>query len=400
MNDDFLAEIERENGPEVRRLCDGLRQAIIEAVTSMDQTTLPKELWEQVQPKLSDGETSKKALEIFRKASERVLTRLKQTIAADVADGMKTTLIAEVNKLSARLQEMCGNWINEAENITIYPEGTRFFNRHEHHQALLIEQKPQVRTLTFANNLMENQEGSTGIRRYGLALPYVVFFIEFNQSLFYSLRVGYRNQPIKSAEDKICVSNLPNIANLSVCMGNEWKQDKLRGGSIAQQATAVINHFWQSTFNRDQRQDFDYYRQYAQLSTLHTWEQNSQLDPSFILHIPWKEQCSVAELIRAMKGANKNVATQLQAEVQNISKAITDKVNTALSCVEMGKISPGELTSEFSVILQGLLTECYGLTWKYCSNKLTNDRRQMEKELDEIVKEELNQLLYFGSKPW
>jgi len=360
---------------------------------------IPQAVMDEISRKLGETEAGKRALEIMRLATHKVLERLKQSVIADVGESTKQAVVLLTQQLGDKLLKMAEGWNDEIQDdLILYPEGTRFVRRRVASQILVIEQKPQVRTLNFHRNLEHGD--SEGVEHYRLALPYTIFILYFKNNTYQSLSVGWRNQPLNGINDGLGRPNLPNIdEHLNVCMGNDFRAIKWTGQRMAEQVNEVISTFWQSNFNKDIADCFHAFRKtYRQFETLKSWAKYSRDDPLFILNIPWKERYTLKSFIEKLGAASPNITQQLQAEVLQVVTTVTGRLTKALEGVEIGVVRPGELTKQFTGVLQDILREAYADCWKHCEKRLIEEEKHQRKDLEATVREQLEQMLYLAQR--
>jgi len=360
---------------------------------------IPQKVLDEISPKLSEGEAGKRALEIFRQATHKVLERLKQSVIADVSESTKQMVLQLTQQLGDKLLKMAEGWNEEIQDdLILYPEGTRFVRRRVSAQVLVIEQKPQTRTLAFGNELED--PARRGVSHFSLALPYTVFVLYFRNRVFQTLYVGWRNKPLASMNDYLGRPNLPNISDeLAVCMGTEFKEIQWTGQRMAEQVNEVLGQFWQSEFNKDIADAFHAYRkEHDQFGNLKLWARHSRQDPLFILNIPWRERFTLRGLVDKLGAANPDITKQLQVEVLAVVNSVSTKLTKALEGVEIGTVRPGELTKQFSAVLQDILREAYNDCWKYCEKRLSEEERRQRLALEDVVREQLEQMIYLAQR--
>ncbi len=118
--------------------------------------------------------------------------------------------------------------------------------------------------------------------------------------------VNYRNTPLTSLGDKLYYNNLPNFNHEQsygrVCFGQtKWNNPGtlalLGKKPIAEQVDALVGGFWQTIFSTDYN---EHYRRYASNHDdlwLANWTRKTRTEPDFITKIPWKEMCSLSQLV-------------------------------------------------------------------------------------------------------
>src|SRR5262252_541586 len=360
---------------------------------------IPQKVLDEITSKLGEGEAGKRALEIFRQATHKVLERLKQSVIADVSESTKQTVVQLTQQLGDKLMKMAEGWNEEIQDdLILYPEGTRFVRRRVSAQILVIEQKPHTRTLAFQNELEDPSRRGTNY--FSLALPYTVFVLYFRNRVFQTLYVGWRNKPLAGINDYLGRPNLPNISDeLAVCMGNEFKAIQWTGQRMSEQVNEVLGQFWQSDFNKDIADAFHGYRKaHDQFANLKTWARHSKQDPLFILNIPWNERFTLRGLVDKLGAANPDITTRLQSEVLAVVNTVSTKLTKALEGVEIGTVRPGELTKQFTGVLQDILREAYQDCWKYCEQRLSEEEKLQRQTLEDVVREQLHQMMFFAPK--
>jgi hypothetical protein len=197
-------------------------------------------------------------------------------------------LISEVHSRMTLLRE--GQEGERSREGCILPLGTRFHVRKGDYDFFVIEQAPSVRTISVSSNFLriDNQ------KQFSLAFPYVVFLLVFERGRLQSQYTSYRNRPLESLGDRLCLPNLSNMDGLGVCTGFGGH----RVDGLAARVSEVISHFWASEFNNDLKANFDSYsRREETLKNFATWEKNSKKNPLFVLDIDWRPKCSLRELL-------------------------------------------------------------------------------------------------------
>lgn len=196
------------------------------------------------------------------------------------------------------------------KNSPFYPEGTRLCQRVGGKICLLVEQPPQVRTLRFAEALYKYtplfgekhtplSEDKTTIRNLRVTLPYVYFFITYNDDWKYAnTRLFFRNSPIRTWDDVLGVPNLPNISPSSciICYGS-GKEFELAGYNKIDAAQKLIDYFWSSDFNWDYSANYWEYAKANEKLWLPNWVNFTKSDSLEIFNFKWKPSYSIAELM-------------------------------------------------------------------------------------------------------
>jgi hypothetical protein len=189
--------------------------------------------------------------------------------------------------------ETAQGWHVANRDFFLFPRNCRFLFTKGRTTIAVIEQDPQIRTLLCAERILGPQtqlyvppgpQPPQDSQRVSLAMPYSIFIFHFNDAKFSNLYYCWRKAPLRSLEDKISNSLLPNIHdNMAVCLGNE---NQYQFGTIADQIDRILGDFWNSRFNNDlsiawwRKQNID-----SRLETAHTWSEHSMEDSTFILQV-------------------------------------------------------------------------------------------------------------------
>ncbi len=216
------------------------------------------------------------------------------TMLGDASDGFKLN----IKKLNADLVSFSEDWLFKNCKSKVLPTGTKYYKNCGLTQYFIIEQPPQVRTLSFSDEFVlppftnfhlgmgERAAMHFDSKKYRLALPFVIFVFECpSEPSQISLRntmvqVFYSNKSIEGLETPLYLPNLPNInGECFICFGKNKNSDAPLGhlDSIAY----LINDFWSSNFTGDW--PHNYKRYISKGLNLLEWEKKSQENPFFLL---------------------------------------------------------------------------------------------------------------------
>jgi hypothetical protein len=236
------------------------------------------------------------------------------------------------------------------ESPYIFPDGTKIAYTKGNRTVVVIEQKPQVRTVTFDGELLtrsQSQQAQSVTEsgyRYTLSFPYVYFVIVFDKSKYTCHEMYFRNKPLSSVREHIYLAPLPNVfrntesTSRAVCMGGDFKNAVKEELTIARQCEMVIADFWLRAFNNDlgdgEPENVDRrIRNYA------VWQQNTASDPMFILSVNWTKGKTIKGVVEAMlDGRNQNhkldpvdkvIRDQLEAGVRKLTERIKMEIQNA-----------------------------------------------------------------------
>ncbi len=184
------------------------------------------------------------------------------------------------------------------KNSLIVPRDCRFIHNDGNNIIVVIEQKPQLRTIFFDHDDNYNLADISA----NVSFPYVVFTILFRCEYFSSIQVSYRPQPIASLDDNLYISNIPNTGlvndekKLMVCMGYDDIFPNLDRMELSKVVDKIITSFWTSKFTNYN------YRYNAQLPnevrTLDHWIVNSKTNPAFILRTKFPKSLTLRKQIK------------------------------------------------------------------------------------------------------
>lgn len=239
------------------------------------------------------------------------------------------------------------------EKQNVLPEGTRFAYTKGHRSIIVIEQKPQIRTVSFSEDLVHGNDAQQAIDqtsegyRFALAFPYIYFVMVFDRERFSFQEVYFRNRPLRSISDTFCLAPLPNtyytgngmVAHNGICMGDdEFNKEIRRHTTISAKCETVISNFWQRTFSGDLGEG-DYKLVDSRIKNLSTWQENSKKDSLFVLGITWKNAKSISAVLdtifderpcnHRLDPLDAEVRSCLESGVGLITKKITDGINKA-----------------------------------------------------------------------
>ena len=240
------------------------------------------------------NEASQQAIDRYK---ERLTTRLQPIIQANF-DALLPKFTAEMTK---RLQDASVDHhyktdylLTGSHNNDCFPDGTKYFCRRGTFCHVVTEQKPQIRTIKLSLGRDDKCFDPKFYRStYRLSIPYVVsvFAFELNSNgwTFGGMHLAFSNMPIRTVEDIVYESRLPNTCGTSVCVG-EFKTC----GPIAQQVEELTSHFWQGDFSTDWCEKFVE----NPFGKPEDWEEASYNDPLVALKTVWSERYwSVRDLL-------------------------------------------------------------------------------------------------------
>lgn len=267
------------------------------------------------------------------------------------------------------------------ESPPVWPEGVRVAYTKGSQTVLVIEQKPQVRSLLFDASLLNRKTMGAAAEqvdeecyRFALAFPYVYFVMVFTGGSYRRHELYFRNKPLTSLREHVYLAPIPNVFRQRVdeeshymCMGRAYSVDGR--APLTVQAAHVISDFWQTRFNNDlgsggaDKVD-------ARIRNYRVWQQHSAADPLFVLGVKWpngKTLKGVLETLfehRPMGGvldhADQHVRQLLEAGVAKI----VDKVQQEWQSVRRRELSADALQGAAEDLLKELIVRNVQLTLK------------------------------------
>lgn len=248
-----------------------------------------------------NNSAAQRATDLLQVLTDEKLGAFKQEIVASIQESLEVKVSRNIKEqILAPLRDILSEQlplVNNSGSIDALPEGTKFFFSHGGRQIVVIEQKPQLRSLDFHTDF----RGGGG--RYNLAFPYVIFLLIFRNGEFNGLCIYYANKPMGSLDSEVFSSNLPNVDRSNgVCTGFRGCQSSSLAGKVEE----VIAHFWQSQFNNDLSGNYsDMATRGGVFSKLKTWQKASQEDPLFVLRVNWLKcdyNCYPNQIISSQMG--------------------------------------------------------------------------------------------------
>jgi hypothetical protein len=188
-----------------------------------------------------------------------------------------------------------GKWMVNTKSVPqdnfLYPDGTKFFYRNGDICVVVVEQKPQVRTLNFLINDGLHYNFNFKKSNWRLSFPYVIFVQSYDFKTVWRRRgtfVAYSNHSVRSLDDMVYYSNLPNINEFSACLGEIFTT-----GSVAEQVEQSIGYFWQNFFSKEWTRNYNK----SPVGDVEKWSQLTENDPLGILKVDWEKAAPLSSLL-------------------------------------------------------------------------------------------------------
>jgi hypothetical protein len=193
----------------------------------------------------------------------------------------------------------------------VFPDGCKIAYTKGSRTIILIEQKPQTRTIFVDKSLLSKADLKQSDKivtedgyRYNLAFPFVYFVIVFDSWQYTYHEVYFRNKSLVSVREHIHLAPLPNVfrqegQSKAMCMGIGFEEEIAAEKTIARQCELVIADFWQRTFNDDLGSG-NFSKLDSKIKNFGIWQENSQKNPLFVLGIDWPKGKTVKSIIDFM----------------------------------------------------------------------------------------------------
>jgi hypothetical protein len=221
-------------------------------------------------------------------------------------EGDLVSLVTEVTDREVALPDLLSELAGSQLTITPrLPTGCRYWLRAgtSSRNVFVVEQAPGRRTIEYHGGPRADAEPVT----YRLALPYVVFVVSTYGDQVDSLATFFRNEPIRSLDDTLLCSTLPNTSDDGlVCLGSV----RITGSTVGERVDALIGAFWSSRFNADLRR-----HPLPFTGGFRAWAARSRRDPLAALSIEYDPY---------WRNLRQVVATMGGLAVSDLPTAVTD----------------------------------------------------------------------------
>jgi hypothetical protein len=321
-------------------------------------------------------------LDTFDNLAEEVLTRVviptintyQEKVNVGVQDSVSDLLETFKQSITHVVIDAARGWRVANRDAFIFPRGCRFCFTKGDSTIFVIEQDPQVRSLAFQRGMLgDAYDVLRGTERVALSLPYVVFIFHFRTGVDASVYTGWRNTKLRSLEDKLAKSLLPNNHdNMSVCMGNNFTppQDTTFGRTMgrdlmAEHIDSAISHYWQSQFNNDLATDWwCKYKLDNRLADGKSWANNSESNPMFILEVrlPYDGQKSLREMLNWLttyenEPDENSLRHKLAESIDSCAEGLFSKILRYFKKTKFDKHHPKQIKDDLKVAMRGLFSE-------------------------------------------
>jgi hypothetical protein len=296
------------------------------------------------------GTASRALVENVREVIDARFTRVSQEFVGALTDNAEG-IIRDLNfNLCEKVWDSFqGFKLLNKETPYIFPDNVRLAYTKGNRTVMVVEQKPQVRTVSFAKSLIESKAevkaavgSSEGSLRYSLSFPYIYFVLVFDGGQYSYHELYFRNKPLTSVREHVYMAPIPNVWNTKkdghypMCMGADF--DDGVTGTIARQCEMAVGHFWQARFSSDLG-DGDPGKVDKRIKNYATWQKHSAEDPLFILTVNWKKGRTIKGVVErilenrehtaALDPIDKEIRETLESGVADLATRVRDEIVAA-----------------------------------------------------------------------
>jgi hypothetical protein len=252
-------------------------------------------------------------IEGFEQLSEKVLAQVvleairtyQQKVAVGIEDSASDLLDTFKKNVVKQIFETAAGWRAIQRDNFLYPRGCRFCFQKANNTIVVIEQDPQVRTLSFMRGMQDDDQElsrTTNSDRLTISIPYTIFVFTFKDDAilkdpkFVGVRCYWRTSPLKTLNDNLHNCVLPNIhIGGMVCLGS------VHSGPISEVCESVIQSFWTSQFNLDLADEWWHKPRISPtIETGRRWQDATREDPLFILRVPFRVHKPLKEVVEVL----------------------------------------------------------------------------------------------------
>lgn len=341
-----------------------------------------------------EAATIKEAESLLQGISDKTLQRFQQELVAHAGETVGGHLNDFRQQAIAFLQRRAsGDATDVPHDGSTFPDGTKFCFSKGKATVFVVEEKPQVQTVTFREGFVRGENDYlTKDTTFQLAFPYVIFVVKLWEGRFSCLCLYFTKRPLQSLTDTLCWPSLPNIhSSGSVCLRYPDANYK----TVAECVRAVISHFWQSAFNNDLRDHYDHGDN--PIRNVWDWEKQSQKDAAFVLTTNWRESGERLEhLIERLLRSDREdeVATAEQVVRQSLDKAmagLTAVIQKACGEVTVEKRYAKLIAKELSAHLQSLGTTVLKCMMTRLNSEVANTNGNVRHQFDFHLQRAVNE---------
>ena len=142
-------------------------------------------------------------------------------VAVGIEDSASDLLDLFKQNVAKQIFELASGWKVSYKDCFLFPKGCRFSFQKGKDTIVVVEQDPQIRTLSFMQGMQQQETyvKNKDSERVCLSLPYTVFVFYFDDEKFRDVKCFWRTSPLKSRDEYECCCVLSNIHNIgSICL--------------------------------------------------------------------------------------------------------------------------------------------------------------------------------------
>lgn len=354
-----------------------------------------QELVNIVTSQLQRKDLSQQAVIVIQKSTERVLERIKQNFDAQLVEDSSPIIDKLISSAATNMLAMTQKWSDKIENdLTVFPEGTRYIYNDGYVTTIIIEQHPQSRHINI------------GKKVHLLSLPYVQFVMYFqNNCLFNMLKIACTKKPITDIDQVANFIPLPNVDSThSVCMGNfRWPNNK----NMTKDTNAVIGNFWQSEFTWDSSYAFQNFSINNKLSvrepisfdaSLEVWQRKTLENNLYATESATKykpggpfRQFLWCEKNVGSHAVGQSIVNNLKQEITKAVSCIGVEVKSLLKSIDLsGENQEKSHVKTLEHVIKEIVVAAYSELWEYSDKQLKDEidrlRKNNQDSLEQLKK--------------
>jgi hypothetical protein len=310
-------------------------------------------------------------IEGFDQISERVLTQVvlecirtyQKKVAVGIEDSASDLLDTFKKNVTKQIFDTAAGWRVTQRDHFLFPRGCRFCFQKGDNTIVVIEQDPQVRTLSFAAGMLDvDQEpvNTDEAQRAFLSLPYTIFVFAFTNEKFSRVKCFWRTAPLMSLNDNVFSCVLPNIhVGGDVCLGFNPNS---RVTNYSEVCESTITSFWSSRFNGDLAAEWWSKSVLSSLiSTGTAWEYNTRENPLFILSVPFRLHKSLKEVVDSMANSEQISESvfrhRVSTDVDSCVSQLFHKITAYMKKTKFDKYYPKDVQEPLRKHLRSSVSE-------------------------------------------
>lgn len=173
----------------------------------------------------------------------------------------------------------------------ILPNHCKYYINSGSCKIVVIEQEPTKRNCMIGSKA----SGEISDRHFYLSFPYVIFVLVFKNNSLANLYVFFRQEPIKSLQDKLYQANFTNMYDEgNFCLGFHGHKKE----TFTERVDEVISYFWNSLFNGDISSTHNDYVKEDSRFKFTKWERETKTNPEFIMGIDLKYKFRLSAFLK------------------------------------------------------------------------------------------------------